>query len=164
MGAHGALPKRDAERRRRNKRPGGTITVDFAEVATTKVEIPAPNTGWHHVAYQMYLSLAKSLQAKLYEPSDWALAYMLCDQLSEECRPRPVQNGTDAEGNPTFEVRRVPMPGTKLSSILKGFTTLLVTEGDRRRLQIETARADAADAAQDASVSDIAEKRRDLMG
>lgn len=163
MGQFGPPPKRDAERRRRNARPGGTMTVDFAAVAGQTVEIPAPNEDdWHPIATQWYLSLAKSVQAALFEPSDWSMAYFLADTLSLELHPRPTVIGNDADGEPVIRTMRVPMPGTKLSAILKGMASLLVSEADRRRLQIETERNNG-EGDENADVTDIASKRRDLM-
>jgi len=153
--------KRDAERRRKNEY--NTITVDFGQVAGTVVEVPAPDEGWHQVAYDWYLSLTKSLQSRFFEPSDWALAAVLADQLSLELKPRKVQIGTDGNGDPVFATQRVPMPGSKMAAILKGMTSLLVSEGDRRRLSIETQRNEPAEDGEDASVTNITKNRRDLL-
>lgn len=150
--------KRDAERRRKNDY--GTITVDLAEVAGTIVEVPAPNDDWHPVAFNWYMSLTESLVCKFYEPSDWAFAAFLADQLDLELKPRPVQTGTDAEGNPVFEIRRVPIIGAKMNAILKGMTQLLVTEYDRRKLALETERPDSDEDSSsegDATVTSIRE-------
>lgn len=163
MGQRGPAGKRSEERRRRNKDGPEVITVDFTAVAGHVVEVPAPDEDWHPVAYDWYMSLTKSLQSRFFEPSDWSTAYMLADQITLELEPRPVQTGTDAEGNPEYEIRRVPMPGAKLNSILKGMTSLLTTESDRRRLSIETQRNVTEDG-ESATVTDITADRRDLMG
>lgn len=160
----GPPPKRSEERRRRNAPASGeVIKVDFEQVAGTVVEVPAPDDDWHDVAYRWYVSLTRSLQARFYEPSDWALAYMLADELSTELEPRPVQIGKDAEGGAIIRTMRVPMPGAKLNSILKGFSNLMVSEADRRRLAIETERSNHDDG-EGATVSDITSDRRDLLG
>lgn len=155
--------KRDAERRRKNAPAIATITVDFEAVAGQTVSVPAPREDWHTIAHDWYMSLTQSLQTRFYEPSDWALAVILADQLSLELKPRPVQVGTDDEGNPVFETRRVPMIGAKLTALLKGMTDLMVSEASRRRLAIETQREEPAEG-ESATVTSITQNRRDLLG
>lgn len=140
----GPPPKRDAERRRKNEKAVETTTVDIAELVKLEMEIPVADEDWHPVATQMYESLPRSGQSIFYEPSDWATAYVLCDQLSRALKPVPMM---DAEGGVIMDpetgrpmMRSVPMPGASLNAFLKGMTGLMVAEGDRRRLSIELER------------------------
>jgi hypothetical protein len=87
------------------------------------------------VAKRWYLSLEESGQARYYEPSDWAAAYLLAESMSRELKPQPI---VDAAG----KVHRVAMPpkAASVAAWLKGMTSLLVTEGDRRRAALELSR------------------------
>lgn len=154
----GPPPKRSSERRRRNKPEGGEIMkVNLDEVLAGEVEIPAPpviervdeETGevyyesqWHPFAEDLYLSLAKSGQALWYEPSDWAVAYALCETISREFSAKPIVVQTsETESEVQWVVQ--PVNGSVLSNVLKGLSALMATEGDRRRLRIELERRKA---------------------
>lgn len=113
----GPVPKRSDQVRRTNNK--GTQEKVYVE---GPVEIPEPNEKWHPAARQLWDSLPESGQSRYYEPSDWALAYVLMEDLTHYLRSRS-------------------RPGVKLSAILSGLTSLLVTEGDRRRVRMEIERA-----------------------
>ena len=140
----GPVPKRSEERRRRNKEGGPVLKVNLAEIGASEVEVPAPDDTWHHVAYQLYMSLTQSGQSIFFEPSDWATAYALCETLSRSLDPVPMVVG-GADGG-KVEFHEVPMPGATLNAVLKGLASLMATEGDRRRLKMELERAAASQA------------------
>lgn len=185
----GPPPKKDAERRRRNKKPDGieTIVINVDELLAGDVEVPQPpmhldehkddcdddcekHTGelvpsWHPIAHEAYWSLAKSGQVIFMEPSDWMTAYTLCETLSRELAPKPMIT-VDSEGASTIHWVKQPVNGTVLSSFLKGWGAgLMANEGDRRRLRIELERKKRIDAAaEDASnVVDILQNRADAF-
>ena len=58
----GPIPKRSEERRRRNKEGGEVMKVNLADIGAGEVDVPAPDENWHHVAYQLYMSLTQSGQ------------------------------------------------------------------------------------------------------
>jgi hypothetical protein len=184
MGARGPVPKRSDARRRRNKpdQPvkkvaaakeacpdcGEPFTVGagianhrrsaHGAVASRPAEAddcvgrePA-NPKWHSVARQWYDSLAVSAQRVFYQPSDWSTAYLIAHSISLELAPRPI---FDESGK---EVARVTLPpkGASLTAWLKGMSSLLVTEGDRRRLGIELEQAASAGSEPAAPVTSIA--------
>ena len=160
----GPPPKRQAERMGHHK-PVDITTVDISALAKQDVEIPQPPTkrdgepAWHPIAEHWYTSLARSGQARFYEPSDWALAYVMAENLSRELKPQFVgmrQLGPDRT-EPVLET--IPMKGASLTAYLKGMTALMVAEGDRRRLKIELERP--RDTAGDVpeGVADIAKAR-----
>lgn len=185
MGSRGPVRKRDAERRRRNKDGVETIVVDLSETLAEEVEIPAPpliterknrETGelelldepeyaWHLTAVEWYLSLTRSGQAIFYEASDWSLAFLLAEQISLALEPRPTQIGVDGDGQPVFKYMRQPMNGAQLSAILKGASSLMSTEGDRRRLSIELDRQKQREAmgADGSNVVSITQNREDVF-
>lgn len=145
-GRGGPVPKRADDRLRRNK-------VDTTKVVVYgDVEVPPAHEKWHPIARGWYESLAKSGQAKFYEPSDWATAYMVAESISRDMKPQVV--GVHPEsGEPTMAV--VPLKGTNLTAYLKAMGLLLVTEGDRRRLQIEITRRSAAPAAEAGELASV---------
>jgi hypothetical protein len=86
-----------------------------------KPKIPPVNLNWEPIAQGWYRSLALSGQSKWFEASDWALAYVAADILSE----------ASAKGYPA-----------NLTGEWSAITSrLLCAEGDRRRMRIELIRA-----------------------
>ena len=122
MGTRGPVPKRSGDR-------NGHRSKDEAQAVTSvdldgEVVIPEADPEWHPIAQDLWESLEKSGQARFYEPSDWAIAYSLCDDLSY------------------YKLARV-RSGQMLASIMSSLSSLLLTEGDRRRVQVELNRKQA---------------------
>lgn len=174
MGERGPIPKKDAERRRRNKTPdaGGGLSALPAEVVNldetihAEVEIPEADENWEDLTKSYWESFAGSGQSMYYEPSDWMTAYMLMETLDRHLKPQDVKVGEwrpgaqeGGEVTYTFEPKVIPIPGNVLSSILKGLTSLMATEGDRRRLRLELERKSAIENAAGGTVTDIATQR-----
>lgn len=154
----GSMPKRSEERRRRNKttESGESIEVDkvYAETEdlddTSKVDAPPADENWHQVARMQYDALLRSAMRVFYEPTDWATAYLLCDQIHRHLSPQPVMgpNGVltkmemddDGEEHEVPIMKVMPMAGSTMQGILKGFAMLGMMEGDRRKLRIEIER------------------------
>lgn len=149
----GPPPKRTDQRRRAN-RP--VTPVEIAEGASV-VKPPPTNGKWHPVAKRWFQSLRDSGQAKFYEPSDWATAYLIAEAMSRELQPQPV--GTTEDGK--VVMASLPPKGASLSAWLRAMTSLMVTEGDRRRLRLELQRPDDGDE-EATSVSELDEYRRRL--
>ena len=78
--------------------------------------------------------------AHIYEPSDWMFAHILCEQISRALKPKKIQVGVSGDGEPIMVEAEVAMSGAELQAVIKGFNSLIATEGDRRRLQIEVKR------------------------
>lgn len=134
MGTRGPVGKRSEERRRRNKKPkpdkAGAADVDVAAA-------PEPLDSWHTIAKQWYLSLEESGQSEFYEPSDWAMAYLIAESISRDLKPQVV--GINEEtGKPVKAT--IPLKGASLNAYLKAMTALMVSEGDRRRAGVELQR------------------------
>ena len=167
MGQRGPTPKRSDQRRRRNAperpvkgspkkaaegaSPASSEPAPPASKTTDPVKHPAASRTWHPVARRWYESLPKSQQAVWYEPSDWATAYLIAESISRELKPQQIYND---EGKLVAEVERPPK-GASLAAWLKGMTALLVTEGDRRRLQIEFDPRGAGESQTPATVTDM---------
>jgi hypothetical protein len=97
------------------------VEVEHAPAAAVVV-IPEPDSDWHPAALAFYRSLAASGQSVWYEPSDWSVAWYTASLMSV-----------------TLADPYAPM----VARVQAGFTALMATEGDRRRLRIELERAKA---------------------
>lgn len=162
----GPAPKRDAERRRRNKPVVPTESVELEALDDTdptslpflikqpiivpsvpqkSVDLDDPESptvdAWHPIAVEFWESLKRSGQALFWEPSDWMVAKLLCESISRDLNPQVVGVAPASEFGPAEVVReRIPLKGASLNAYLKGFASLMLTEGDRRRLRIELER------------------------
>lgn len=145
MGAHGPIPKRSEERRRRNKGDGPELIQAPAGGPDDLPDLPEPDVLWHPIAVDWYLSLRESGQAAFYEPSDWAVARYAADLMSKVLLSERGPNGQLVAA---------------LNSVM---SSLLTTEGDRRRARMELERKPAAKAAP-ASVTAIADYRSSIGG
>ena len=114
----GPIPKRDAERSRRNKEPEGNVSL---AKGTAMGGDPFPvKDHWHEMAKEWYGSLSDSGIAAFYERSDWATAMIVAEELTHYFN--------------TSTSRRSAQMLTALFSMM---TSLGATEGDRRRMRIE---------------------------
>jgi hypothetical protein len=138
MAGIGPVPKRSESRQRRNAPIHGSAKGVGAEI----VVIPEADPLWHPIASRLWESLALSGQSKFYEPSDWALAFSVMDDLSEYKQ----QSRRSAQ---------------MLASIYSQMASLLITEGDRRRVGIELARK-SSDELEDAGVMEMKKWRQQL--
>lgn len=134
------VPKREDQRRRRNK---PTTPVTKARGAAN-VPIPAADADWHPIAAAWYASLPVSGQSVFYEPSDWATAHFVAEGMS-----RNLTGGR--------------FSADLFRSVLAGASSLMVTEGDRRRLRIELDRQ-VADPDEDAAATALDDYRDRLTG
>ena len=144
MGARGPVGKKtEAKMGHRTKAElAGAEVINLDEIDDALLQlaeegmIPADDK-WHPVARQFYDSLAKSGQRIYYQPSDWAIAYMLAESISRDFKPQFI--GINEESGEVM-METIPLKGASLGAYLKGFTALMATEGDRRRLSIELER------------------------
>ena len=158
-GAGGPVPKRSEQRRRKNAPVRPVKKAPAAAASKTKSGRPPCNSKWHVVARRWYMSLEESGQSVFYEPSDWALAYLIAESISREMKPQPMFN--PLTGEKVGEVERPPK-GSSLAGWLKAMTSLLVTEGDRRRLQIELQQSAEPEAEAPSPVTDMRSWRENL--
>nr|DAV69530.1 MAG TPA: hypothetical protein [Caudoviricetes sp.] len=127
MGVKGPIPKRSTEGHRITQARKFEHGVEPVNVIADKVEPPEPDPGWHPIAMKLWESVKQSTFTRYYEPSDWIVLYSACDDLS----------------NYKKQERRSP---TMLAAVNTMLTSLLLTEGDRRRVQIEINRIDESEA------------------
>ncbi|WP_256093882.1 MULTISPECIES: hypothetical protein [unclassified Streptomyces] len=143
VGAHGPIPKRSEERRRRNKGDGPAVVQAASGPPEDLPDLPEPDPLWHPIATDFYLSLRESGQAGFYQPSDWAVARYVTELMSR---------GLSSDRPPN---------GQYVAALNSAMSSLLATEGDRRRARIELERKKPAPTL--ASVSPL-DAYRDLAG
>lgn len=118
MAVTGPIPKRSSELIRRNKQD---VPVDTVTAIGTVV---APELGFtdpHPLVVDLFESLKDSAQSQYYEPSDWQyarLTFHFVDKLLKRSDPSAMM----------------------LASVNSMLTSLLMTEGDRRRVRLEIER------------------------
>lgn len=137
FGERGPVRKRSDQRVRRNK----------DEVATEKLGVigvvPVPPLGFsdpHPLVSDLYKSLRDSGQSRYYEPSDWQyarLALHFADQLLKSSRPS----------------------AQLLVTVNQMLSSLLVSEGDRRRVRLEIERNQSGADAKVLEVADLFRQR-----
>ncbi|MGA4964501.1 phage terminase small subunit [Streptomyces pseudogriseolus] len=144
MGVTGPIPKRSEERRRRNKGDGPALVQAPSAPPAELPDLPEPDPNWHEIAIDWYLSLRESGQAAFYQPSDWAVARYAAELMSR---------GLSSDRPPN---------GQYVAALNSVMTSLLTTEGDRRRARIELERKKPA-GVKLASVSPL-DSYRDIAG
>lgn len=123
MGARGPVGKRSEERMgHRSKEEKESVTKALSGAPAELPELPEPDALWHPIASDWYLSLRSSGQAQFYEPSDWAVARYAADLMSRVLQSERGPNGQLVAA---------------LNSVM---SSLLTTEGDRRRARMELER------------------------
>lgn len=139
MGVKGPIPKRSEERVRRNvdEVPIDTVPA-IGPVEVPELGIPKP----HPLIVDLYESMKNSAQSKYYEPSDWATARVTFHFLNKQLRST----------KPSAQM---------LASLFSQMTSLLLTEGDRRRVRIEVERNQNQP---DAKVVSIADHFKQQLG
>ena len=123
MGTRGPIPERSDERIRRNK---PEIPIEKLPVIG---EVEIPELGLRDpdpIVVELYDAMKESGQKKYFEPTDWHYARLTLRLLDQELK------------QPKFSA-------VKLQALNAMLSNLLVTEGDRRRVQIEIERQKADD-------------------
>ncbi|MEH0417803.1 phage terminase small subunit [Streptomyces sp. B21-083] len=144
MGARGPIGKRSEERMgHRSKEEKDTVTKAPSGAPVDVPDLPDADPLWHPIASDWYLSLRESGQAAFYQPSDWAVARYAADLMSKVLLSERGPNGQLVAA---------------LNSVM---SSLLTTEGDRRRARMELERKPASPKL--ASVSPL-DSYRDLAG
>lgn len=143
MGAHGPIPKRSEERRRRNKDDGPELIQASSGAPEDLPDLPDPDALWHPIASEWYLSLRESGQAAFYQASDWAVARYAAELMSRLLMSDRAPNGQ------------------LVAALNAVMSSLLTTEGDRRRARMELERKPSAPKL--ASVAPL-DAYRDLAG
>lgn len=149
MGSRGPVGKR-SDQKLGHRAKSETENVTKAPAAPT-VSPLEPDEEWHPVARQWFDSLAASGQSRFYEPSDWATAYLIAESMTRDLKPQFVGFAQTGRDTTEAEFQTIPLKGASLAAYLKAMGNLLVTEGDRRRAQLELQRTHEVDADEQAA-------------
>lgn len=124
MGVTGPIPNRSTDLSRERDANRGDRPPITKGISRPSAPYRAPDE-WHDIAKKLYNGVVASGQADFYQQSDWALLYFVCD-----------------------EVDRYQKAGKRSSmmfaAIMSALSTLMVAEGDRRRVRIELGEEDKA--------------------
>lgn len=153
---------RSEERRRRNKttESGEPTEVDKLEVDDERPAAPPAREGWHDMAKDFYQACCDSPQSVYYELSDYAALQLMCEDMSRNLKEQVV-GIAEKTGEAVWEV--LPFKGATLGAYNKLMASLLVTEGDRRRLRIEIERKSAEAELKPKSAEGVVLDRRALF-
>lgn len=126
-GPRGPIRARDEERVRRNKddNPTETVHVDGKVIVPDLGDVSHLGET-HPLIEEMYESIKQSAAVKYYEPTDWQFARLTLYTLNQELIAAN-HNGK-------------PVGAMKLTAINQMLSSLLLTEGDRRRVRLEVER------------------------
>lgn len=131
MGARGPIPEREDNlarpRDRGNSADPGVTKGDLMPITWDLAADPE----WHPIAARLYNSCRTSGQSAFYQDSDWAILWSLCEDLSHY---KQGSKGVDRE---TGELYNKARSGQMLQAIMSQLNSLLLTEGERRRVRIE---------------------------
>jgi hypothetical protein len=158
VAARGPVPKRTEVRRRVNKPEDG---FEISNAPMLPVEPLAPNERWCDEALEVYTSASESGQAVFYQQSDWAILYLICDQINQNYQNQFLGVRFMGRGEQEAIFGKKPMPAAVLSAVMHGLGSLGMTEGDRRRIRIELTRGKEDDGP-DAAVVEMEDARSRL--
>lgn len=147
----GPPPKRVEERERRNIPATGEAQVlgpnDFDQLpfeVETLVKPPPPNEKWEPGAKAFYEATLRDPARIWMGPADWALHWIVCENLHRELAPQFVavaEGGADLETGERIADRvvreRLPIKGASLTAYLKWAGMIGVGESSRLALRRE---------------------------
>lgn len=163
IGSRGPVPKKDAERRRRNKtddsgKPNESEVVYVGDITFDHSVLR--NANWHQTVLDLWDAQSQSYPANWMQPADWAMLAVHCESLSRALSPQ-LLNINPVTGEEVWG--EVPLNGATLSAINKLASMLLMSEGDRRRLNIELEKDRRDQEKHEAKMVDIVQDRRALF-
>lgn len=139
----GQMPKRSDQVRRRNRTTGIPITNAQAWPELDSIYVPndyvilEPDEEWHPIATKLYCDALRSGQCYYYEASEYALLYMLCENISRDMKPQVI--GVHPETGRVMRAKQ-SIRGTSLNAYNKLMQDLMMTEAARRRIHVELIR------------------------
>lgn len=113
---------------------------DVKEGELYPVTIPEPNKDWHPIAKRLYEAIEFSGQSVYFQDTDWAYAWMLCEEITH------YQESTKRSA-------------VMFANLQSGLRDLMFTESERRRARVELSSPKEESTA---SVSAIADARARL--
>lgn len=131
----GPLPKRSEDRLRRNKDTTGVPTDKYD--LDGEVEIPHAYF-FNPLINDLWLALRSSVNARFFEPTDWAYAKLTLSLMEAEMGQDP-------------EHLKIPK-AMMMANFDAMMSKLLLTEADRRKLRIEVTRGNQGQQAEEGRV------------
>ena len=112
------VPNRSNDLARPRERKGAAAAKPITKGVARKVSNWDPDPEWDVIARMLWEGALRSGQSDFYQDSDWAVLYWLCDNVThyQKTKRRSAQ---------------------MFAALQSAMSTLLLTEGDRRRVQIE---------------------------
>ena len=129
------IPHRTEDLARPRERAGEKLSFTMTHGRLLPTTIPEPDTDWHPIALRLWESALSSGQSDFYQDSDWALLYSLCEDLSHF----------------KYQEKRSP---TMAQVIYSALNSLMLAEGERRRVHVELTAPDEGDDASVAAIDD----------
>lgn len=120
MGVRGPVPSRSGTGHRTTQ-ARREAAVETVVEAGEGVRPPEPDPEWHPTARLLWDGVVASAQRRFYEPSDWAVLFFTCENVS-------------------YYLAGKHRSGQFLAALNSYMTGLLLTEGDRRRAGLEVRR------------------------
>ena len=154
MGSRGPVPKRDAERRRRNKPEHETTTI----TSDQQVRVPAADRSWCARAKRLWQAAKNGPMADRYQSTDWQQLALYCDLMTTLLRPGRMSPRMEAairsavaelglSRDERLYLEWLLAPVRPSAQMVASMNTLAVglglTEGDRLRMRIEITRRPA---------------------
>lgn len=141
VASRGPIPKRTEVRRRANASSDG---LEVSRGASMPSAAPEPAPYWHEMALEIYESMCESGQSVYWEQSDYAVLWLMCDQLHALYQPQFLGMQGDGIGIQKPFYGKRAMTASEIGAIMKTLGGLGATEGDRRRMRIELQKDDGA--------------------
>lgn len=128
----------------RNKQFGPDDFVDLPFDVELLVQPPDADDKWHPVAFDLYHAILRDPARVWMGPADWAILYLMCENLSRQLKPVYVgfaEGGIDQDTGEKIAghaiMEKVPLKGPEVASLLRFLMAIGVTEAGRMGLNRE---------------------------
>ena len=135
MGVHGPIPRTENELARPRERKGSDEQATLHGERRPVTWQLGADPEWHPIATMLYESAMTSGQTDFWQDTDWAIFYSLCEDISYYKSPSKA-TAVNRKTGETSEYDK-PRSGQMLQSIMSNLASLLLTEGERRRVRME---------------------------
>lgn len=131
----GPIPRPESELARPRSRKGGNQQA-VTKGVRREVEWPDAPSHWGQLCTDLYNGAMDSGQADFYQQSDIAMMTVVLEELNRYMEPY----GSRIDEETGEEIALYPKrSGQMFQALMSSFQSLLLTEGDRRRVRVELA-------------------------
>jgi hypothetical protein len=109
------------------------------EIRGRTLVIPEPSPAWHYIAKMLWQSHLSSAQTMLWQSSDWAILYLVCEAASRLFDDRLLGYNDEREDGVTLRIPiwgPAPLEPRDLNGIISNLEKLLSTAEARRRARV----------------------------